>query len=67
MKVPANKKQIGAAVAISCEAAMVAQFAGSNNPVGNGFGIFFLFLFITCFAGGMDACKFILGHVVVEI
>ncbi|KAJ5616502.1 general substrate transporter [Penicillium hordei] len=48
---------VGAAVAISGEAAMVATFAGSNNAIGNGFGVFFLFLFITLFAGGMDACN----------
>lgn len=36
---------------------MIARFAGTDNTVGNGFGIFFLFLFITFFAGGMDACK----------
>lgn len=36
---------------------MVARFAGTNNVVGNGFGVLFLFLFITFFAGGMDAGK----------
>ncbi|KAJ5256827.1 general substrate transporter [Penicillium angulare] len=44
-----------AAVALSGEAAMVAKFAGTDNAVGNGFGVFFLFLFITVFASGMDA------------
>lgn len=39
------------------EAAIVANFAGTDNAIGNGFGVFFLFSFITFFAGGMDACK----------
>jgi hypothetical protein len=36
---------------------MVARFAGTDNTIGNGFGVLFLFLFITFFDGGMDACK----------
>ncbi|KAK6604249.1 hypothetical protein H4I95_06152 [Botrytis cinerea] len=50
---------LGAVVAISCETAMVARFAGTNNVVGNGFGVLFLFLFITFFAGGMDAACYV--------
>lgn len=46
-----------AAIAVACEAAMVAEFAGTANAVGNGFGVLFMFLFITFFAGGMDACE----------
>ncbi|KAJ5671345.1 Major facilitator superfamily domain general substrate transporter [Penicillium longicatenatum] len=46
---------IGGALALCGEAAMVARFSGTNNALGNGFGIFFLFLFITIFTGGMDA------------
>ncbi|KAK7417704.1 hypothetical protein QQX98_004360 [Neonectria punicea] len=45
----------GAALAVACETAIVARFAGTDNAVGNGFGIFFLFVFITFFASGMDA------------
>ncbi|OIW34944.1 sugar porter family MFS transporter [Coniochaeta ligniaria NRRL 30616] len=53
----------GAALAVSCETAIVAKFAGTNNAVGNGFGIFFLFLFITFFASGMDACNVYLAEI----
>ncbi|KAH7267975.1 hypothetical protein MRS44_011740 [Fusarium solani] len=49
----------GAACAVACETAMIARFAGTDNTVGNGFGIFFLFLFITFFAGGMDASCYV--------
>ncbi|KAH7256032.1 general substrate transporter [Fusarium tricinctum] len=49
----------GAAIAISCESAMVARFAGTDNAIGNGFGVLFLFLFITFFAGGMDASCYV--------
>ncbi|KAH7118336.1 general substrate transporter [Dactylonectria macrodidyma] len=49
----------GAAIAVSCETAIVAKFAGTDNAVGNGFGIFFLFLFITFFASGMDASCYV--------
>ncbi|KAL5610881.1 hypothetical protein FOBRF1_006998 [Fusarium oxysporum] len=49
----------GAAIAISCESAMVARFAGTDNAVGNGFGVLFLFLFITFFAGEMDASCYV--------
>lgn len=45
----------GAALMVACESAMVAKFAGTDNAIGNGFGVFFLFAFITFFAGGMDA------------
>jgi hypothetical protein len=43
---------------------MVARFSGTNNALGNGFGIFFLFLFITMFAGGMDAGESTTGTIV---
>ncbi|KAH8652577.1 general substrate transporter [Ilyonectria robusta] len=48
-----------AAIAVACEAAMVAEFAGTANAVGNGFGVLFMFLFITFFAGGMDASCYV--------
>jgi hypothetical protein len=50
--------QTGAACAIAVEAALVAKLGGTDNAVGNAFGILFLFIFITIFAGGMDACKY---------
>ncbi|KAI3584180.1 general substrate transporter [Fusarium oxysporum f. sp. albedinis] len=53
----------GAAIAISCESAMVARFAGTGKAIGNGFGVLFLFLFITFFAGGMDAYDVYLSEI----
>jgi hypothetical protein len=36
---------------------MIAIYGGSANKIGNRFGIFFLFMFITFFAGGIDASE----------
>lgn len=45
---------------------MVARFAGTSNAIGNGLGVFFLFLFITLFAGGMDACMFLANALILD-
>ncbi|PGG99027.1 hypothetical protein AJ80_09417 [Polytolypa hystricis UAMH7299] len=37
---------VGIAVTTSCLAAMTAEYAGTKNHVGNGFGIFFMFLYL---------------------
>ncbi|OJJ95413.1 hypothetical protein ASPACDRAFT_55109 [Aspergillus aculeatus ATCC 16872] len=37
---------IGIIITISCLAAMTAQYAGIKNQVGNGFGIFFIYLYL---------------------
>ncbi|KAL1956106.1 hypothetical protein VTO42DRAFT_7625 [Malbranchea cinnamomea] len=37
---------IGVVVTTSCLAAMTAEYAGTTNRVGNGFGIFFIFLYL---------------------
>lgn len=50
---------IGSTVAVICEAAMVAQFSNTSNKVGNGFGVFFLFLFVTFYGGGLDATTYV--------
>lgn len=36
----------GIIVSTSCLAAMTAQYAGTTNKVGNGFGIFFIYLYL---------------------
>ncbi|CRG89086.1 Quinate permease [Talaromyces islandicus] len=50
---------IGCIVAVSCEAAMVSQISGTSNKVGSGFGVFFLFLFVTFYGGGLDATTYV--------
>lgn len=42
-----------------CFTAMVATFSGSTNRVGNGFGVLFLFLFVTFYASCIDAVSYI--------
>lgn len=37
---------VGIIITTSCLAAMTAEYAGTKNRVGNGFGIFFMFLYL---------------------
>ncbi|KAF9698416.1 hypothetical protein EKO04_003944 [Ascochyta lentis] len=50
---------IGCALSLSCFTAMVAQYGGTTNKVGNGFGVFFLYLFVTFYGGSMDASSYV--------
>lgn len=50
---------IGCSLSLSGFAAMVAQFAGSPNKLGNGFGVFFLYLFVTFYGGTLDASSYV--------
>ncbi|KAJ5743398.1 hypothetical protein N7533_010500 [Penicillium manginii] len=50
---------VGSVVAVCCEAAMVAEFSGTSNKIGNGFGVAFLFLFVTFYGGGLDATTYV--------
>ncbi|KFZ16138.1 hypothetical protein V501_02371 [Pseudogymnoascus sp. VKM F-4519 (FW-2642)] len=50
---------VGCALSISCETAMVARYSGTSNVVGKGFGVFFLFLFVTFYGGSMDASSYV--------
>jgi MFS family permease len=50
---------IGCAICLSLEAAMVARFSGTDNRVGNGFGVFFLFCFIGVYALCINATTYI--------
>jgi hypothetical protein len=38
---------VGQLVTVSCLTAMTALYAGTTNRVGNGFGIFFIFFYLT--------------------
>ncbi|EXJ68768.1 uncharacterized protein A1O5_07699 [Cladophialophora psammophila CBS 110553] len=50
---------IGCACSLICFTAMVATFGGTSNRVGNGFGVFFLFLFVFFYGGTMDATSYV--------
>jgi MFS family permease len=50
---------IGCSLALSGFAAMVAEFGGTMNKVGNGFGVFFLYLFVTFYGGSLDASSYV--------
>ncbi len=38
---------------------MVATYGGTTNRIGNGFGVFFLFLFVLFYGGTMDATSYV--------
>ncbi|KAH6678774.1 general substrate transporter [Plectosphaerella plurivora] len=50
---------VGCSLSLSGFAAMVAQFAGGDNRLGNGFGVFFLYLFVTFYGGTLDASSYV--------
>ncbi|KAH7386664.1 general substrate transporter [Phaeosphaeria sp. MPI-PUGE-AT-0046c] len=50
---------IGCSVFIICEMAMVAKFSGTNNKVGNAFGVLFLFLYVGMYASCIDATIYV--------
>lgn len=37
---------VGIIISTSCLAAMTARYSGTTNKVGNGFGIFFIYLYL---------------------
>jgi sugar porter (SP) family MFS transporter len=49
----------GCIVAVSLETAMVAEFGGTTSKVGNGFGVFFLFMFGTIYGSCLDASTYV--------
>lgn len=53
---------IGILFCLSGEAAMTAQFVetGSNNRVGLGFGVFFIFLFVAFYSSCLDATMYLI-------
>jgi MFS family permease len=50
---------IACSLDLACEAAMVAKFSGTDNKVGNGLGVFFLFLYVTIYAVTLDATEYV--------
>jgi MFS family permease len=44
---------------LSCFTALVAEFAGTDNKVGQGFAVFFLFAFVTCYGSCVDVVSWI--------
>lgn len=50
---------VGCALMVSCEAAMVATYGGTTNRIGNGFGVFFLFVFVTFYGSCVDGISYV--------
>lgn len=50
---------IGCSLSVAVFAALVAQFAGTDNKVGNAFGVLFIFIFVTFYGGSMDASSYV--------
>lgn len=50
---------IGCSLSLCGFTAMVANFVGTTNKVGNGFGVFFLYLFVFFYGGSMDASSYV--------
>lgn len=38
---------------------MVGKYSGTDNKIGNGFGVFFLFLFVTFYGSCVDAISYV--------
>jgi MFS family permease len=53
---------IGILVCLSGEAAMTAQFVetGSNNQIGLGFGVFFIFAYVVFYSSCLDATMYLI-------
>lgn len=54
-----SDSQTGAVISLTLFTVMVARYAGTGNRVGCGFGIFFVFLFTTCYAGCLDVTSYV--------
>ncbi|RSL53879.1 hypothetical protein CEP53_007612 [Fusarium sp. AF-6] len=50
---------IGCSLSLCGFTAMVAEFVGTTNQIGNGFGVFFLYLFVFFYGGTMDASSYV--------
>ncbi|KAK4950817.1 hypothetical protein LTR10_010810 [Elasticomyces elasticus] len=49
----------GCLVTTACLCAMIAEYAGTTNRVGNGFGIFFIFLYLAFQGTGCDTTMYL--------
>lgn len=54
-----NSAQLGCSVSVAGFTACLARYGGTDNKIGNGFGVFFLYLFVTFFGGSMDASSYV--------
>ncbi|KAI8712213.1 MFS domain-containing protein [Fusarium sp. LHS14.1] len=50
---------IGCSLSLCGFTAMVTEFVGTTNKIGNGFGVFFLYLFVFFYGGTMDASSYV--------
>jgi hypothetical protein len=50
-------KKIGDLVSLTLFTVMVAKYSDTTNRVGEGFGVFFLFVFVFFYASCIDACS----------
>lgn len=51
--------QTGCACMLVLFTAMVAKYGGTTNKVGNGFGVLFLYLYVTFYASCIDAVTYV--------
>jgi MFS family permease len=51
--------QSGAILSLILHTIMVALYSGTENRVGRGFGIFFVYLYTTCYAFCLDATSYV--------
>ncbi|KAG8158452.1 hypothetical protein KVR01_011574 [Diaporthe batatas] len=51
--------QIGCAISVAGFTACLARYGSTDNKIGNGFDVFFLYLFVTFFGGSMDATSYV--------
>jgi MFS family permease len=50
---------IGCSLSLCGFTAIIANFAGTSSKIGNGFGVFFLYLFVFFYGGSMDASSYV--------
>lgn len=47
------------ALSVVCETAIIAKYSGTADRIGNGFGVLFIFIFITFYACCVDAISYV--------
>ncbi|KIW98250.1 uncharacterized protein Z519_01834 [Cladophialophora bantiana CBS 173.52] len=50
---------IGSIINVALLMTMIAVYGGTSNKIGNGFGVFFLFFFVTCYGFGIDPTVYV--------
>lgn len=51
--------QIGCAICVTIEAAMVAKYANGGSKAGNAIGVLFIYLFVTFYGGCVDVSMYV--------